>query len=534
MIIVRIKLKEESTFFIGILMIGSIFNIGNTINFKADEASKNTLTIEGKFADVQPTGQVQYNIGKDFTSMASLSMGYENSTPIIGNAFNIKLEHSPALFYISLSVPKNNSTLTPRSFQVLRNNSYILPASGKIRFSISKDTVVFNGDGAELLRCQYEMFAYANYRNKEKISAGNKKANAAKEINDLPFHASYYNSLVELKNFYSSIYASQMAILERHRKNIGEEIYLRLKYDVLGDAMSDLLKKIYFEIDLGYASSNLVLQATLLQFYKDNFWFNPWQHEQDSLAKTGSYFYSLFQYRKSYCDLYMPLMASGARLKPTFEQLYQKLLSDYPKAMLNGILGNFFFHFTMKGEFPNWAYDDALEKITDESIKDLMLASKLSKSIGNDAYNFSLRDTSNQTVTLADLKGKILVLDFWYTGCRGCAILAAQMAPILEHYKNNDKVLFVNISADQDVDQWKNSIKKGLYTHPGSLNLYTNGNGAEDEIIRYYSVRSYPTLLIIDEKGKLLSVNPPRPSSDIPSRSERFMAIINEQLEKMN
>lgn len=531
---IKINLKIEIFPFTGVLAMLLLFDTGHKANSHHGNDQGKTLEIQVEFVGIAPVGTAQYNLGKDFKGMASLSTGYEYSEGIKGNKFKLTLGNDQTRPYICFNYPASRPERQYRSYHIITANNYIFPYSGKINLKIFKDTVLFSGDGADLLRCQYEMFASIYSRNVEAAYIDNKRAKAVKDTMSSTYMSSYYNSLVELKDFYTSKYTSQLQVLDRYHKSIGEEVYNRLKYDTYGKTGTGLLNKLVFEIARGYASLSPVLRSTFLQFYKDQFWFNEIDTKTDSLSKMRSYPYSEFLYKKSFCNLFIPLMASGARLRPTPEQIYQQLLNDCPKSMLDFVIGNFFVSSSTKNSFSNWNYEDALGRVTDESVREVIQNMKMSRGLGENAYNFSLRDTSNHTVTLDDLKGKIVVLDFWYTGCTGCVALTEQMKPIIEHYRGNDNVLFVSISIDEDMDQWKKSINKGIYTHPGNLNLYTNGIGEEDAVIKHYGIRSYPTLLIIDEDGKLLSVNPTRPSSVLSSKSSQFMGIIDERLEKIN
>ena len=47
--------------------------------------------------------------------------------------------------------------------------------------------------------------------------------------------------------------------------------------------------------------------------------------------------------------------------------------------------------------------------------------SKLKAKIsGKYAYNFNLPDTLSKRVQLSEFKGKVVFIDFWYTGCTNC------------------------------------------------------------------------------------------------------------------
>ncbi|MFC0514616.1 TlpA family protein disulfide reductase [Mucilaginibacter angelicae] len=121
---------------------------------------------------------------------------------------------------------------------------------------------------------------------------------------------------------------------------------------------------------------------------------------------------------------------------------------------------------------------------------------------GAAAPDFTLPDTANTPVNLKDYRGKLIVLDFWFTGCGACKAMAPRMQAIEKKYANRP-VVFITICIDKKRAQWLATLKTNEYTSPLSLNLYTDGKGNEHRVIRDYDVRGYPTFVLIDKDGKL-------------------------------
>ncbi|MGB3108930.1 TlpA family protein disulfide reductase [Sphingobacterium siyangense] len=122
---------------------------------------------------------------------------------------------------------------------------------------------------------------------------------------------------------------------------------------------------------------------------------------------------------------------------------------------------------------------------------------------GRPAFNFSLQDTSKKNIKLTDFRGKIVLMDFWFTGCGNCKQLTEGMKPVIEHFKNNPKVVFVGVSVDGDFEEWKKSVKSGQYSNKESIDLYTNDLKSKHPIIKHYGFSGYPSLLLIDGDGKI-------------------------------
>lgn len=112
--------------------------------------------------------------------------------------------------------------------------------------------------------------------------------------------------------------------------------------------------------------------------------------------------------------------------------------------------------------------------------------------------DFRLRDIKGQECTLADFKGKYVLLDFWGTWCGWCIKGIPQMKEYYEKYKS--LVEFVGICCNDTEDKWRNGVSK--YTLPWT-NLY---NGYDREVTTLYAVSGYPTKVLIDPEGNLVQI----------------------------
>ncbi|WP_127124717.1 TlpA family protein disulfide reductase [Pseudoflavitalea rhizosphaerae] len=123
---------------------------------------------------------------------------------------------------------------------------------------------------------------------------------------------------------------------------------------------------------------------------------------------------------------------------------------------------------------------------------------------GRPAFNFQLSDTSGKLVQLVDLKGKVIFIDFWFTGCGACAGVYEKVLRNAEaELRNEQDIAFVSVCVDRSRASWMKSVYKDEYTSPHVINLYTNGEGAQNNLIRYYGLQAFPQFLIIDREGKV-------------------------------
>lgn len=67
--------------------------------------------------------------------------------------------------------------------------------------------------------------------------------------------------------------------------------------------------------------------------------------------------------------------------------------------------------------------------------------------------DFSLVNQNGDTVTRADLKGKICVVEFFFTTCQGiCPLMNTQMQRMYEEFKGNDTVVFLSHTVNPEND----------------------------------------------------------------------------------
>jgi thiol-disulfide isomerase/thioredoxin len=107
---------------------------------------------------------------------------------------------------------------------------------------------------------------------------------------------------------------------------------------------------------------------------------------------------------------------------------------------------------------------------------------------------------TNEPIKLKDLKGKIVVLDFWTLCCINCIHTLPDLAKLEKKYPKELVVIGVH-SAKFENEKNTASIRKAIMryevTHPVV-------NDAQMKIWESYNVNSWPTLIVIDAEGKIL------------------------------
>lgn len=127
---------------------------------------------------------------------------------------------------------------------------------------------------------------------------------------------------------------------------------------------------------------------------------------------------------------------------------------------------------------------------------------------GRPAPEAAFYDASGKPSTLSDYRGKIVYIDTWATWCGPCKREIPHLKTLEEEYHDKN-ITFISVSTDRDVEAWKAFIAR---EHLGGLQLHQN-EAPGKSISELYSVNSIPRFILIDEAGKIVSTDAPRPSS---------------------
>jgi len=128
---------------------------------------------------------------------------------------------------------------------------------------------------------------------------------------------------------------------------------------------------------------------------------------------------------------------------------------------------------------------------------------------GTDAFQFSYPDKEGKQVSLASLKGKVVLVDVWATWCGPCKQEIPHLKKLEEQMHGKD-VAIISLSTDavKDKDKWLQMIKD---ENLGGIQLFAGGPG--NEFSQYYKVNTIPRFLVFDKQGKIVTVDSPRPSN---------------------
>jgi len=133
----------------------------------------------------------------------------------------------------------------------------------------------------------------------------------------------------------------------------------------------------------------------------------------------------------------------------------------------------------------------------------------IGSSIGNVLPEISLTNPLGETLKLSDLRGNIVLVDFWASWCRPCrhenpVVREAYTKFSKEKFKNASGFKIFSISLDNNKTGWTQAISAdSLYWDEHVSDL----QGWRSTVARQMGVRSIPANFLLDQNGIIIATN---------------------------
>lgn len=122
--------------------------------------------------------------------------------------------------------------------------------------------------------------------------------------------------------------------------------------------------------------------------------------------------------------------------------------------------------------------------------------------VGQMAMEFTQNDVNDKPVSLASLRGKYVLVDFWASWCEPCRQENPNVVKAFNQYKDKGFTI-LGVSLDQKKEPWLKAIEKDqlTWTHVSDLKYWQN------EVAVMYGINSIPASLLLDPNGKIIGKN---------------------------
>lgn len=126
--------------------------------------------------------------------------------------------------------------------------------------------------------------------------------------------------------------------------------------------------------------------------------------------------------------------------------------------------------------------------------------------VGQPAPEIALPNPDGEVMRLSDLKGKVVLLDFWASWCGPCRRANPHVVSIYNKYKNDGFTVFsVSLDRNGQKDRWVNAIKQDNLTwesHVSDLKFWQSAPA------QLYGVTAIPATFLLDREGIIRALNP--------------------------
>jgi thiol-disulfide isomerase/thioredoxin len=109
------------------------------------------------------------------------------------------------------------------------------------------------------------------------------------------------------------------------------------------------------------------------------------------------------------------------------------------------------------------------------------------------APNFSFT-SEGEFIELEDLRGKVVVLDFWGTWCPPCVESVPSLRSLNKRYSKEPSFILIGISSDSEEEKWRTFVAENKMIWP-------QYRDRDRKIQRAFDVRAFPTYIVIDHEG---------------------------------
>jgi thiol-disulfide isomerase/thioredoxin len=119
------------------------------------------------------------------------------------------------------------------------------------------------------------------------------------------------------------------------------------------------------------------------------------------------------------------------------------------------------------------------------------------------APEIALKTPNGTELKLSDLRGKVVLIDFWASWCGPCRQENPNVVRLFKKFKNKGFTVF-SVSLDEDIEAWKSAIAKDGLIWP---NHVSDLKGWKTPLVTSYGFEAIPFTVLINQDGKVIGTN---------------------------
>ncbi len=149
----------------------------------------------------------------------------------------------------------------------------------------------------------------------------------------------------------------------------------------------------------------------------------------------------------------------------------------------------------------------------------LFVALPLLAQEGQPAPDFTLKDLEGKSYTLSELKGKVVLLDFWATWCKPCVVSIPHLNKLSLRFQEEEFLLLgINVDRFKSISSLKRFVKQYEINYP----VLADKSG---KVAARYRAFALPTSFLTNEEGRI--------AKRILGNSPTLQKELEEEIEKL-
>ena len=125
-------------------------------------------------------------------------------------------------------------------------------------------------------------------------------------------------------------------------------------------------------------------------------------------------------------------------------------------------------------------------------------AAEIGTEVGKKAPNFTLKNMDNNEITLRELEGQKVFINFWASWCPPCKAEMPDIEKLYQNHGEDIKIVVINLEEE------KNKVEKYLEDENLNFTVLLDKN---KKVASQYLVRAIPTSYFLDENGIIIAKN---------------------------